>query len=111
VQNQLLAQHSSEKLRVYTVWLPMLWGDAREEWDGNTMPDVRVTHFWDGEAEVGRWFAKEVNGYDGIAWDIYYLYGPEAVWGTIPAPLLGSGQTIYDERQTLEIQAGKLLGK
>ena len=79
----------------------MLWGDPREEWNGNIMPDPRVTHFWDDDALVGQWFAQQVDGYEGIAWDIYYLYGPEATWETVPIPLAGSGGTIIGERDTL----------
>jgi len=111
VQKQLLAEYSSSQLNVYAVWLPMLWRDARREWNGNTMPDPRVTHFWDGEAEVGQWFAKKVDGYPGIAWDVYYLYGPEATWETIPQPLLDSGRTIYAERERLRQQIEALVEK
>jgi len=111
VQNQLLSQYSSAGLSVYAVWLPMLWGDAREEWNGTTMPDARVVHFWDGDLQVGGWFAKQMDGYEGIAWDVYYLYGPDAIWGTTPAPLVGSGGTIYAERRALEMQVSTLLGK
>jgi hypothetical protein len=111
VQTQLLAQNLSTKFRVYAVWLPMLGSDAREEWNGNTMPDARVTHFWDGEAEIGKWFAKQVDGYPGIAWDVYYLYGPDATWESVPSPLVGSGSTIYGERQTLKMQVSTLLEK
>jgi hypothetical protein len=109
VQNQLLAQYPSERLRVYAVWLPMLGGDAREKWNGNTMPDTRVIHFWDGEYIVGRWFAKQVDGYEGIAWDIYYLYGPDATWESVPSPLIGEGITIYSEREMLKTQVSTLL--
>jgi hypothetical protein len=79
VQNQLLTQYPSASLSVYAVWLPMLWGDAREEWNGTTTPDPRVMHFWDGELQVGKWFARQVDGYDGTSWDTYYLYGPGAI--------------------------------
>jgi len=109
VQTQLLAQYPSAKLRVYTVWLPMLWGDARKMWNGTTMPDVRVTHFWDGNLLVGQWFAKQVDGYDGVSWDAYYLYGPDATWETVPSPIVSSGGTIYGERETLEIQVRTLI--
>ena len=109
MQNQLLAQTPSTKLRVYAVWLPMLGGDAREEWNGTTMSDPRVLHFWDGEMVIGQWFAKQVDGYEGIAWDVYYLYGPDATWQTVPSPLVGSGSTIYGERQTLKTQLSTLL--
>ena len=89
----------------------MLAGDSRDDWDGRSMPDPRVLHFWDGEHVVGQWFAREVDGYEGIAWDIYYLYGPEATWETIPAPLVGSGETIYAARHQLETQLTTLIEK
>jgi hypothetical protein len=110
VQTQLLAKNPSAQLRVYAVWLPMLWSDARELWNGIVMPDARVIHFWDSDRKVGAWFAEHVDGYEGIAWDAYYLYGPDAVWDTVPLPLVGSGGTIYGERETLELQIRPLLG-
>lgn len=111
MQSQVLAQNPSTKLRVYAVWLPMLGSDAREEWNGTTMPDPRVIHFWDGETEIGQWFAEQVEGYRGIAWDVYYLYGPDAVWEEVPSPLIRSGGTIYGERETLRTQLNALLGE
>jgi hypothetical protein len=89
VQTQLLAQNPAAELRVYAVWLPMLGGDAREKRNGNNMPDARMMHFW----------------------DVYYLYGPDATWETIPSPLIGSRSTIYGERQTLRMQVNSLLEK
>jgi hypothetical protein len=71
VQNRLLAQTPSDSLRVYAVWLPMLWGDARQMWNGTTMPDSRVIHFWDGERKLGAWVAAHVDGHEGISWDAY----------------------------------------
>ena len=88
----------------------MLGTDSRETWNGTHLPDPRVTHYWDGQFHLGKWFAQEVDGYDGVAWDIYYLYGPEAVWDSIPAPLLGSGRTIFAERNSLKLQAAEVLG-
>jgi hypothetical protein len=89
----------------------MLGGDSREDWDAQTMPDSRVLHFWDGEYVAGKWFAHEVDGYQGIAWDVYYLYGPDAVWETIPSLLVDSGGTIYCNREMLMTQVSALLGK
>ncbi len=89
----------------------MLWNDSREKWNGANMPDARVLHFWDGELIAGRWFAGQVDGSEGTAWDTYYLYGPDAVWETIPAPLAGSGRTIYAQRQTLKMQTRSILEK
>jgi hypothetical protein len=110
VQTQLLAKNPSAELSVYAVWLPMLWSDAREMWNGNTMPDARVIHFWDGKRAIGQWFAKEIDGYDGVSGDAYYLYGPDATWETVPSPLVGSGGTIYGEHETLEMHIRPLLG-
>jgi len=107
----MLARYSSDQLRVYAVWLPMLWGDARGKWNGNTMPDTRVIHFWDGDLQVGQWFAKQVDGFEGISWDTYYLYGPDATWENTPSPLMSSGGTIYGERIALEMQVRTLLEK
>jgi hypothetical protein len=89
----------------------MLGGDAREEWNGTTMPDTRVRHFWDGDRLVGQWFAEQVDDNTGIAWDVYYLYGPEATWETVPGPLAGSGRTIIGERDTLQAQLNTVLEK
>jgi hypothetical protein len=73
------------------------------------MPDPRVTHFWDGETQVGQWFAEEVEGYRGVSWDTYYLYGPDAKWDTVPSSLVSSGGTIYGEREALKTHLGTLL--
>jgi hypothetical protein len=110
VQRQLLAEFPSDQLRVYAVWLPMLWSDSRSMWSGWNMPDPRVIHFWDGQRAVGQWFAEQVEGYEGVEWDTYSLYGPEAVWDTLPAPQAGSGSTIYADYETLEKQVRTLLG-
>ena len=109
MQTQLLAQDPSAKLRVYAVWLPMLGGDAREDWDGTAMPDPRVIHFWDGERQIGQWFAEQVEGYRGVSWDTYYLYGSEAKWETVPSLLVGSGGTIYRKREALKMQVSTLV--
>ena len=86
----------------------MLRGDSREAWNGNAMPDRRVIHFWDGEADVGQWFAQEVDGYQGTAWDAYYLYGPDSTWNAVPSHLIASGEIIYDERETIDRQISRL---
>ena len=63
MQNQLLAQYSSQWLQVYAVWLPMLWEMHAKS--GTTMSEPRVKHFWDGETIIGQWFAKQVDALIG----------------------------------------------
>ncbi len=111
MQTQLLKEYPSEQLSVYAVWLQMLPSISRDKWDATLLPDSRVKHFWDAELEAARWFAKQVDGYEGVSWDMYYLYGPEAVWKTVPAPLVDSGGAIYRERDRLRTQLSALLGK
>jgi hypothetical protein len=111
VQTQILAQYPSASLRVYAVWVPLPLIISRDTWDATNMPDARVVHFWDGEQIISQWFAKEVDGDQGVSWDMYYLYGPDAVWKTVPAPLVDSGGTIYRERHQLEAQITALLNK
>ena len=86
---------------------------SRDAWEAANLPDLRVTHFWDGEQAIGQWFAKAVDNkrYGEVSWDVYYLYGPDAVWETVPSPLVDSGGTIYRERQALERQVTILLRK
>ena len=111
MQTEIGDQDASQNLRVYAVWLPMLVTDARDEWNGMTMPDSRVMHFWDGETEIGQWFAEKLERDRAIAWDVYYLYGPDAVWDELPSPLIGSGSPIYAERETLRTELDALLEK
>ena len=73
------------------------------------MIDPRVIHLWDEEKIAGQWFAEHVEDYDGIVWDIYYLYGSEANWELIPQPLVGSGFTVWGKREELQMRLVSLL--
>jgi hypothetical protein len=87
----------------------MLWTDARVLADGAVMTDSRVTHLWDEGRQASQWFARNVDGYEGFAWDVYYLYGPEAQWEDVPYPLLGAGGTVYSLRNSLTSQVTSIL--
>jgi hypothetical protein len=102
VQEEILAKHLSPKLRVYAVWLPMVWSDTRRAGESSALADPRVIHFWDEKRTVGQWFAEHTEGYRGIAWDIYYLYAPEARWDLTPSLLISKGRTIYHQRLALQ---------
>lgn len=110
---KLLEEHSEANVRVYSVWLPMLPGDRRSAWNPKLLSDRRVTHYWDGGAKVvGAWFRDHLaeldktgaEGHDFMrgafgnkraAWDVYFLFGPDAVWEEIPAPLISWGRPVY----------------
>lgn len=63
------------------------------------LPDPRVQHFWNDQFIVGNHFREAAFG--RTAWDIYFLYGPEATWQETPEPLISSGFTVYAERRQL----------
>ncbi len=111
MQGEILDQQTSDALRVYVVWLPMLWTDARFQWDGTIMPDSRVLHYWDGDRAIGQWFALHVDGDEGVSWDAYYLYGSDAAWEAIPSPRVASGGSVYSERSSLQSQVRMLLAE
>jgi hypothetical protein len=97
VQENVLARHPDAKLRVYVVWLPMLPTDERFQ-VADLMVDDRVTHYWDGGRKVGEHFAAG-EGYGGVSWDVFYVYGPDAAWDDEPA---ATGAPVVSEASKLE---------
>jgi hypothetical protein len=101
VQQEILDRHPDADLRVYALWIDMLAGDARDQWDAAGLTDRRVTHLWDGPNTVGRWVAANLDGYEGSDWDFFLLFGPDASWNGQPAPLMESGFTVVREGDAL----------
>ena len=66
------------------------------------LPDPRVTQFWDGGAVTSEWFAENVDHSPAPAWDVYYLYGPDASWTNVPGPIVSSGATIIGRSSALK---------
>jgi hypothetical protein len=104
VQKEILEKNPTANVHVYAIWFSMLPTDGRSmwRWGGSTLTDSRVAHFWDQQKLVGRWFAEHENPGEanGIVWDAYYLFGPDAQWDFEPKPLTSSGGTVrekYDE--------------
>ena len=106
MQSQILDKYPDTPLRVYAVWFEMLSSDSRSRWQGSLMTDSRVVHYWDADKVVGRWFADQEDFRDmvfgPIAWDIFFLFGPESEWDAAPSPLVESGYTIVSRRRDLE---------
>jgi hypothetical protein len=104
VQHNILAKYPQGRVRVYAVWFNMLWGDSREGWDSTVLPDARVTHLWDGQKLVGRWFARQDGDPQGTYWDAYWLYDPTARWDAAPGALVGSGGPVINVGAQLQSQ-------
>ncbi len=105
MQQNILEKHPDAKLAVFVLWLPMLAGDARAEWDEDLLDDRRVSHFWDEERVSGRWFAEadlEAERSGPVVWDAYFVFRPVSRWDEEPSALLGSGSPVIGA--TAELQ-------
>lgn len=103
MQREILGSNRTANLRVYAVWVPFLGGDqGAANLSERVLPDPRVVQFWDGGALTSTWFAKNVEHSPFPAWDVYYLYGPDAVWTSVPQPLVSSGGSIIGRSSALE---------
>jgi hypothetical protein len=100
VQDEILEKHPGADLLVYVVWLPVLPLDARFD-VADVMVDRRVSHFWDNEQLVSDDLGQSL-GYQGLVWDVFLSYAPDAVWGErIPEPL-ATGAPVVDAVGSLE---------
>lgn len=87
----LLAGHPEWKVRVFTVWEPILPTDWRSP-SGSTLgrlSDARVRQFWDPEHEISNELRQMAstepseprpNSGNGFYWDQALLYPPQAQW-------------------------------
>jgi len=74
-----------DRVRVYIVWEPMLMTDDRvgAERRFAEFSDKRLSCFWDGNRLTGDLW-QHVLGLETVAWDVYFLYGPNAEWKKQP---------------------------
>ena len=113
VQREILEKYPEAEFQIYAVWFDVLLGDDRSAWNPDLLVDSRVTEYWDSDRTLGEWFPRQ-EGYDPVvfgplAWDIFFLYGPEVVWEDAPTPLITSGNTIIAKRERLRSGLSKLL--
>lgn len=103
MQREILEAEPAANLRVYAVWVPFNGGtsDAANV-SRRVLPDPRVIQFWDGSAITSEWFAENVDHSPFPAWDVYYLFGPDASWTDVPEPIVSSGATIIGQSSALK---------
>ena len=84
----------------------MLPTDKLRSWRKDLLTDPRVVNFLDPERRSGRWFAEHPNACAAlgeIAWDAYYLYGPEVRWeDSLPEPLTCGAPIVRTKEKLLE---------
>ena len=112
MQREILEAEPVAALRVYVVWVPFSGGTSQAaDVSRRVLPDPRVAQFWDDAALTSEWFAKNVDQSSAPAWDVYYLFGPDAKWIDVPGPIVSSGGTIIGQSSALEAAITPLLAK
>lgn len=105
LHDQYLARHPDAHLKVYAVWIHFYLWDSQSDVDSGVLADSRVTQYWDPSQLTGRWFGDHVKG-GGLAWDVYFLYGPSARWGDPPqstgSPVIANSDQLTTALQQLE---------
>jgi hypothetical protein len=83
----VLNEEPSDRLRVYSVWVPMVRGLERDVPPASReMPDGRARHYWDGEGQLMDGYQR-VLGIGERAWDVFLVYQPGVLWeGADPPP-------------------------
>lgn len=107
MQQNILAQYPSKKLRVYVIWQAVHADDSIErarQAAREIFRDDRVRHLWDGRNAIGLWYKQEgrLASQLTVVWDAYYLYAPESAWKTGPSHLLGLGHPVVDSFPSLK---------
>ncbi len=80
---KILDEVQDERLKMYVVWEPMLSGDSKRlaERMSRKAKDPRMVYqAWDNERVTGKTWQASMD-LPGIAWDVYFLYGPDTEWG------------------------------
>ncbi len=113
VRDEVLAQISDPRLRVYVVWLPVLRSDGPEALPRATAllaGDSRVIQYWDPSSEIGRRFAPVLQLPPPMtAWDAYLLYPPQTRWeSSPPAPAFWMHQLSFPPWSAAGRQFGNL---
>jgi hypothetical protein len=100
VHEQILERFPDAELAVYVVWLPVLPSDERFG-VADVLVDERVRQFWDNDRLVSDEVGRLAGSSEGLAWDVYLVFGPDATWNRrLPAPL-GTGAPVVVQIEAL----------
>lgn len=112
----MLGDLKGQDVKVYSVWQPILPSDVKLTVGRatKTLPDARVSHYWDVEDTLTKAFAP-VLSLEQDAWDVYLLYDKDAEWNdTPPKPAYWQEQLGISEETKLDgpkltVEINKLL--
>jgi hypothetical protein len=71
---------------MYIVWMPTLRPDNKIEavLRSGEYADNRLTYYWDEGLHTGTAW-QELFDLNGVAWDVYFVYGPDQMWDDKPS--------------------------
>jgi len=77
---------TDKRLAAYVIWDPIFGGNFNRAAENmtNHFSDPRVSYFKDPNSLAGTLWEQVLKTERGIAWDVYLLYGADAVWETEP---------------------------
>jgi hypothetical protein len=83
---KVLDDLKGQEIKVYSAWVPILASDGQMtvESAAENLPDRRVTHYWDREAELVANFVPVLGLGNRPAWDVYMCYNRDAEWMDSP---------------------------
>ena len=107
IRDEVILKLKDKPLSSFSVFLPMVGGDAKRpaESKAKELAKFGVRSFWDGQRELGRAYAKTMQAPKElpVAWDVYFIYGPDAVWkDSPPKPDFWMHQLIEDDELCLD---------
>lgn len=86
MQRGVLNAYPDAGLAVFVIWIAMMDNDKYEaaRKAACKFSDARVRQFYDPRQLMGRALAASLGHSDEIAWDMYFFYAADAIWGKLP---------------------------
>ncbi|MBC5826330.1 MAG: hypothetical protein GIW99_01340 [Candidatus Eremiobacteraeota bacterium] len=84
----MLLKNQDPRLAAFVVWVPELGAQEHNVARGTKLvPDSRASQYWDPSEMVGTEYGRLLRT-PGAAWDVYMLFGAQAVWpkSGVPKP-------------------------
>ena len=108
---EILQKYSSESVAVFAVWFALLGPDSSSV-DTSHLDDPRVIHYWDSEGDVSAFLTDHAEQLglpeEGLFWDAYLLFGPDADWEEVPTQLVDWGAPVVTTIDELTTQLDDL---
>lgn len=82
----MLLKNGDQRIQAYVVWVPELGAHENNVADATRLvPDARASQYWDPSEALGIAYGQLLQT-PGPAWDVYFLFGPDATWPASGVP-------------------------